>query len=273
MGTVLSKEELHLLQPHLVGFNPSSLATVIWDAIQEVCQDDKEEGFGIHFSSSLNSQGCDGENPMVTFWDEMGIDQLPRKVFLELLQFIGEHTMNNLSTDTCNNDIHRLEMALAQLKVKLSLLVNEDGSVKYRERMDSGIDITSCTNNFSGSAELLDKIRSKNGSCGWINSVEDDVFSPQPLSNIASQRRNSAVVGMEAVVERLPELRTRYKKSLSADNEGSGFQERVFSKLRVLSALKPSARGGDGPKTGGHMQVATPSISISSTESGRSSLA
>lgn len=240
MGHVLSKEEVQVLQPHLLGFNPSSLAAVIWDTIQEVSQDNKDEGLGIHFSTT--SEGHH-ETPMVTFWDELGVGQLPRKVFLEILQFIGEFTMNSVSKNTpdlqvlsvTTHDLHRLKLALNELNIKLASLTSEEGSAIYRRRIDSGIDIGSNTTSVAGSAEILDKLRVNNGSCDWINS-EDDAFLPQ--NPHLSQHGNRGSKGMEAVVERLPELRTRYERSLSVESDRNVLQQRVLGKLKVLSVLK-----------------------------------
>ncbi len=240
MDQSLSKEELQLLQPHLVSFDTSALATVIWDAIQEVALDNKDEGFGIHFSTS------DDNNPIVTFWDETGINRLPRETFLEVLRYIGECTMTSASENGCGCSskaphsekgcgLHRLKLALDQLNIKIAQLTNEADSKKYRISVDSGIETTTNNNRSSRSAsETLHKLRLQSGSCDLVSS-DDDVF--QDPCNASGKRRNSSATpskGMEAVVNRLPELRSRYEKSLSVPLE-SGLPQRVMGKLKALS--------------------------------------
>ena len=241
MGQSLSKEELQLLQPHLASFDPSALATVVWDAIQEVALDNKDEGFGIHFNTS------DDNNPIVTFWDETGINRIPKKTFLEILQYVGECTMTSASENGCGCSskaphsemgcgLHRLKLALDQLNIKIEKLTPIKGDSKtYHISVDSGIETTTNNNRSSGSAsEKLHKLRLKSGSCDWVSS-DDDVF--EDPCNVTGKRRNSSGTpskGMEAVVNRLPELRSRYENSLSAPLE-SGLPQRVMSKLKVFS--------------------------------------
>ena len=247
MGNVLSAKELHLIDPYLSGFNPSSLALIVWDSIGEVGQDDKDKGLGIHFSSNLEDPG---EHPMVTFWDENGVEQLPRKVFLEILQFLAESTLKKSSsvsgeygTQVQATSVHKLKLALDALKAKLAALTDEEGGEQYNKRVDSGIDSTS--NADSHSESFLEELRAKNASYGWVtaNDESDDVF----ISHTASSHHHSPKSpvafgtsrGIEGVVERLPELRSRYEAQMQQkEAERKGLQNRVMNKIKALSVLK-----------------------------------
>ena len=92
MGNLLSEEESRKIKPHIDGFDPSSLATVIWDTIREIGQDDKHDNFGIHFSKPDEDHG---NHPSVTFWDGDNVDQLPRHEFLRILEYVAESTLTS----------------------------------------------------------------------------------------------------------------------------------------------------------------------------------
>lgn len=304
MGHILTKDEINSVQPHLTGFDPSALATVIWDAIREVNQDNKQEGLGIYFGDgpeeTTDKPSKDSQH-MVTFWDEGGMNQLPRKVFLEIMQFIGEHTIEeamNTSGSAPEEDkgLQRLKIAMENLSVRLQTLQSEQGSAQYHQSLDKD----ECCNKKCSVAEsdkMLDKLRVKNGLYSFMNSIDDEdivkdspttnlnspssiattttqispiksvqvetpdhviempppdiVITPSPLmvvggSNGSDHDQGSGIIrskGIEAVVNRLPELRSRYERNLSnhdqsGDLTDGGIKQKMFGKFKILTHMK-----------------------------------
>ena len=227
MGNILSYKEQKALKPHLQGIEPASLAAIIWDSINFIGVDDDMEKLGIHFVSGteLEDQG----QARVIFWDDVGVTDLPRKVFLEILLMIGEQLMKEYEsnydlerTTDLGTAVNKLQVALVSLQETLDVLSGEEGAKTYRERLDSGAN----TNNGSISNNLIEEIRSRRGSYMWTNG--------EPVSqSINTKHRQSK--GIEGVFDRLPELRRRYDKIVGGSDKPL---DRVRNKIKILTLFQ-----------------------------------
>ena len=236
MGNLLSVREQKALKPHLQGIEPSSLAAIILDSINLVGVDDDVEKLGIHFMN--DSEFEEGGQARVIFWDEIEATDMPRKVFLEILQLVGEEIVeeyeNNYDLDKSTDlgtAVKKLQVALVSLRETIDTLTNEEDAKAYRERLDSGED----TNEDSLSGKLIQEIRSRRGSYMWTNGeAEGEAW-------YNSGRRVSK--GIEGVIDRLPDLRRRYDRAVGTTNKPL---ERVRQKIKILNMFH---KGSDSTET------------------------
>ena len=187
MGNLLSEEESRIIKPHVDGFDPSSLATVIWDAIREIGQDDKHDNFGIHFSKPDKGHG-NSHHPMVTFWDGNSVDQLPRYEFLRVLEYIAESTLKSYAeiydlkrSPEIGAKTVRLERALDGLKKELQQSTAGIEQVSDQllcgvNEADGGSPSVLSTLSVPGSPNqnIVDTIRAHRVSCTWIPPVDNE---------------------------------------------------------------------------------------------------
>ena len=195
MGNTLSTDEKQQLQPHLEGFNPASLSVIIWDTIKEVSQDDDQGGFGIHFSSpdEVKMYG----NSTVTFWDDNGLQQLPRKIFLQILQFVAETTLENYTmaydlehSPELQSGVFRLELALRNLVNEIDTLDDDEDVKQYRERIESEIELENKSNEQDPvlNTTIIKQIRERRGSCSWITA---DIQEDETIVNYLTETTDS----------------------------------------------------------------------------------
>ena len=224
MGSALSQEESKAIQPHLHGFEPASLASVIWDSLNKVGVDDEMEKMGIDFGTN-DEEGQAG----VVFWDESGVTQLPRKVFLQVLEYVAEQTIDSYESNydldkspALAATVHKLQLAFAHLRREIQSMKGDEDVSVYRERLDSGVSVEQSD---SEGTSIVEELRTRKGSWHWANGEPDD------FARLHERRRSSK--GIVGVVERLPELRRRYEQE--SRNSPLG---RVRNKLRALSILQ-----------------------------------
>ena len=230
MGSALSARERKDLKPLLQGIEPSSLAAVIWDSINSVGVDDELENFGVHFLNGTEFE--DGGEARVIFWDEIGANDMPRKVFLEILLVMGDEIAQEyednydleLSTDL-GTAVRKLQVALISLRETLEGLTDDQCTKAYRERLDSGVSM----NEDPISDELVEEIRTRRGSYMWTNSDQESEAA-------YGGRRQSK--GIESVFERLPDLKRRYEKAISSSNSSNKPLERVRQKIKILNMFQ-----------------------------------
>ena len=181
MGNTLSTDEIQQLQPYLEGFNPALLSVIIWDTIKEVSQDDDQDEFGIHFSTpdEVKMYG----NSTVTFWDDNGLQQLPRKIFLQILQFVAETTLENYTmaydlehSPELQSGVFRLELALKNLVNEIDTLDDDDDVKQYRERIESETESENKSNEQdpAPNTTIIKQIRERRGSCSWITADNEE---------------------------------------------------------------------------------------------------
>ena len=230
MGSVLSAREQKALKPHLQGIEPASLAAVVWDSINSVGVDDDLEKLGIHFVNGTEFE--DGGQARVIFWDEIGANDLPRKVFLEILLMVGDEIVqeyeNNYDLEASTDlgtAVKKLQVALVSLRETIDSLTDEECAKTYRERLDSGISV----NEGSVSDDLIEEIRTRRGSYMWTNG--------EPESEAAYGGRRQSK-GIESVFERLPDLKKRYEKAINSSNSSSKPLERVRQRIKILNMFQ-----------------------------------
>ena len=181
MGNTLSTDEKQQLQPYLEGFNPALLSVIIWDTIKEVSQDDDQDEFGIHFSTpdEVKMYG----NSTVTFWDDNGLQQLPRKIFLQILQFVAETTLENYTmaydlehSPELQSGVFRLELALKNLVNEIDTLDDDEDVKQYRERIESETESENKNNEQDPvpNTTIIKQIRERRGSCSWITADNEE---------------------------------------------------------------------------------------------------
>ena len=181
MGNTLSTDEIQQLQPYLEGFNPALLSVIIWDTIKEVSQDDDQDEFGIHFSTpdEVKTYG----NSTVTFWDDNGLQQLPRKIFLQILQFVAETTLENYTmaydlehSPELQSGVFRLELALKNLVNEIDTLDDDEDVKQYRERIESETESENKNNEQDPvpNTTIIKQIRERRGSCSWITADNEE---------------------------------------------------------------------------------------------------
>jgi hypothetical protein len=204
MGSVLSTREQKALKPHLQGIEPGSLAAVVWDSINSVGVDDELEKLGIHFINGTEFE--DGGQARVIYWDEIGANDMPRKVFLEILLLVGDEIVQeyednyDLETSTdLGTAVKKLQVALVSLRETIDGLAHEECAKTYRERLDSGVSM----NEDPVSDDLIEEIRTRRGSYMWTNG--------EPESEAAYGGRRQSK-GIESVFER---LKRRYEKAIT----------------------------------------------------------
>lgn len=280
------------LKPHLEGFEPESLSRVIWDSIKEIGVDDKHEGFGIHF-----------EGDSVTFWDNDGLEQLPRLAFLQILELIAKTTLesyNQVYDIKKSSPTLQLELALDNLSKEIRQLESTKDPQEMYDSLDS-IPTNPHALHQSNRLSVVELIRVRRGSCAWFTAEDREETKPNhhgssraldggksmtstsglgkglrkspsrddpkesspspqfltverqwrdagdyPHCNKGSQRsRRISLVGIEGIVERMPELRSRYEKSRhSPVDDRLG---RVRNKMQSLTfLLSPVKRSGEG---------------------------
>ena len=228
MGSVLSSKEHKAIESRIQGFEPSSLATVIWDSINQVGVDDEQEKLGIHFEDIEPNEDSETGGSKVTFWDGDDAQQMPRKVFLEVMLLVGETTIKNYEDNydleksiQLGTAVNRLKLAVVHLKKEIDTVQDQPSASAYRHRLDSGINMDEADN-------MVEELRARRGSWMWSSGEVD------PSTFNASRRRSTK--GIEGVLDRLPELRRRY--SLSTEGSRSTTLGRVKNKLKVLSLLQ-----------------------------------
>lgn len=291
MGNILTKDEVAVVEPHMSGFDPGALANVIWDAIREINQDNKDEGLGIYFGEDEPVKVAGGQQTntgcMVTYWDdEGGVNQLPRKVFLEIMYYIGGYTINKVATAGIisvkqEKGLFRLKLSMEHLSAKIDTLYNEQGSAEYYQSLERD-EPSSKRCSVAESDEILDKLRAKNVFYSFMNSMDDDddVFSAdeEPSTNVQPTPKQKSLSlddddtsdhvplspgfgygkrpsirskGIEAVVNRLPELRSRYEKNMMNSEQqqqqqqgggggvsiDGGIKRKMFGKLKMFTQM------------------------------------
>lgn len=157
MGGVLSSEEKEHIAPHLLGFQPSELCSLVWDSINEVGMEPRDSQdnssnyhprkIGISFKGAFGEAEAASEikkENSVVFWDGMDTTHLPKRVFLEVLKMTGEELV---STYEQNYELERmtdLGFAVAELKHALSCLDqhisstlgSQESAGEYKRRLD-----------------------------------------------------------------------------------------------------------------------------------------
>lgn len=123
MGITLSKLEEKELTSHLLGIEPTSLAGIIWDTINNVGIDDEIDKFGISFEGEKDS-------PKVMFWDNGEATEMPKKVFLEILEMMSGRIMEVYERDynlekspELKSGMEKLSLARQQLQVDVSMFL------------------------------------------------------------------------------------------------------------------------------------------------------
>lgn len=225
MGNILTSKEQKALKPHLQGIEPASLAAIIWDSINFVGVDDDIEKLGIHFVNGTDFE--ESGQARVIFWDDSRASELPRRVFLEILLMVGQQLVNeyesNYDLETATDlgtAVNKLQLALLSLHETIDGLSSEEGAKAYRERVDSGAGLT----DYPISDNVIEKIRTRRGSYMWTNG--------EPENDATTNRRQSK--GIEGVIDRLPELRRRYDKTVG----GSSKLDRVKNKIKILTLFQ-----------------------------------
>ena len=192
MGSALSEKEVTVLQPHLQGFEAASLASVIWDAINQVGVDDEQEKMGIHFET--------GDTPAAIFWDETGPQHLPRKAFLQVMEMVAERTIESSydleKSKALGAVVSKLKLALVYLQREIQSMKGEEGGYSYRKHLESGASVTSA-------GDGIEEIRS--------HKISRSFAEPEEGSHAHMLAHRQSGKGMEGVVERLPELKRRYQ--------------------------------------------------------------
>lgn len=204
MGNLLSEEQSHIIQPHVDGFDPSSLATVIWDTLREIGQDDKHDNFGIDFSKPDEDRN---NHPTVTFWDGDNMDQLPQHEFLRILEYIAENTLMSyadlydlkLSPEIATKTV-RLERALDALRRALQhtedmasdqLLVGGDSPVL--PPMLATLPVPG-----SPRQNILDTIRTHRASCTDRKTVDDSEDDKNCIFTIPEENEDVEVFSLSS---------------------------------------------------------------------------
>ncbi len=225
MGSVLSKMEEQEMTSQLQGIEPASLAGIIWDTISSVGVDDESEKFGISFEGGK-------ESPKIIFWDNGEVTEMPKKVFLEILEMISERVIKTYETEynieesqELKPGVDNLKLAKARLQEEIESLQGQEGAKEYRGRLDS----IQSVEEESKAEEMVQEVRQRRGSLTWRS--EDNLFDGR-------QRRLSSK-GLEGVVDRLPELRRRYEDAIKP-------MQRVRKKIMALgifgSKINPENR-------------------------------
>lgn len=229
MGSTLSMSEERELAIQLQGLEPASLASIIWDSINSVGVDDKQEKFGIDFSGGKDSQ-------KVTFWDSGDVTEMPRKVFLEIIQMASEKIIseyeNNYDLEKSHElqtPVNKLRLAKQYLQREIRLLEGQVNIKEYCENLESG---TSAKDELKDE-NFVEEVRTRRATWVWSNgghSKSNDGYNP-------SRRRTSK--GLEAVVDRLPELRSRYEATTGRKD----VLRRVQKKLLAISNFRNKSGG------------------------------
>ncbi len=191
MGSSLSRDEEKDLIAQLSGIQPASMAAIVWDTINNVGLDDEQDKFGISFEG-------DKETSKVTFWDKGDATEMPKKVFLGILETMCNSIIKVYETDynlerspELKTGVDKLRMAQGHLRKEIATLPVQEGVLDYRKRLDN----LASADNVATAAEMVAETRQRRGSMSWSNA--------NPL--ISTNR------GLEAVIDRLPELRRRYE--------------------------------------------------------------
>ena len=225
MGATLSKDEEQELASHLLGIEPASLAAVIWDTMNNVGVDDENDKFGINFEA-------EGETSQVMFWDNGEAIEMPHRVFLEILDMMSGRIITTYETDydldkspELKFGVDKLVLARQHLQKDIGSMHGQECAKHYRSRLDSILSVED-----EGIAEeMVQEVRQRRGSMMWSNGQ----------SSVDSRRRMSSR-GLEAVVDRLPELRKRYE----AGTKRQGMKK-VRNKIIALrffgSKIQPSS--------------------------------
>ncbi len=225
MGSVLSKMEEQEMTSQLQGIEPASLAGIIWDTINSVGVDDESEKFGISFEGGK-------ESPKIIFWDNGEVTEMPKKVFLEILEMISERVIETYETEynieesqELKSGVNNLKLAKMRLQEEIESVQGQEGAKEYRGRLDS----IQSVEEESKAEEMVQEVRQRRGSLTWRS--EDNLFDGR-------QRRLSSK-GLEGVVDRLPELRRRYEDAIKP-------MQRVRKKIMALgifgSKINPENR-------------------------------
>ena len=224
MASQLTKEEQAELKFHFQGFEPSSLASVIWDSINSVGIDDQSEKIGIYFEKA----DIDKEDHVI-FWDEKGVTDLPRSVFLQIMKMVAEETVKIYEdhydlerTPQLKAAVDRLKFALEKLQQHISL--NKLKSLQVRRSLRS--------ENEPNSEELVQSVRVHHASYNWSNEEQDMDAVAASMYNF---NRRRSTKGIEGVVDRLPELRTRHQTSSQA------LVAKTKNKIRAFSIFQKKA--------------------------------
>ncbi len=221
MGSLLSQTEHEKLVPYLQGIDPASLATVIWDSINNIGMDSNvKNGVG----SIQFLEGDDNQDHAV-FWDSEGAEVLPQNVFLEIMRMVGEKTAQTFED---NYDLERSpesKVAVSKLKLSLQCLYKHVSTMRMCETVEEYKNRQYC-NDANVTPDLVDDVMKRRGSYTWKSGDENHNTSGSASSWSLLERKDSK--GLVGVIDRLPDLQRR----------GSGALERVKKKLKVISSFK-----------------------------------
>ena len=219
MGTVLSANEKKQASHYLNGIRTVGLTAVIWDSINQVGLDDVHEHIGIQFDVD------DAGYSRVVFWDAEGPSlQMPRKVFLEILLFASNEAFKDIAERTGSSDeVERLARAVTHLQHEVDSCPGQTAE-EYSKLLNDGHIPNSCS-----VQDSVEEVRVRRGTIIDQVNVNSDV-DVDNWSSIHSRRRRSTK-GINAVVERLPELRKRYEASIIT---------RIRNKLKAISLFRSS---------------------------------
>ncbi len=245
MGEALSVAEKKQLLPHLRGFKPHALASIIWDTVNEVCTDDRRDSFGILFDQTekdetLERGECEaekeedeievskcaarGDKERVTFWDKEMIQTLPLPIFMDILMFVGEETVRSYEEHydiSKNNDVSKevdkLKVALEYLQNKLQSMERSGTTEDYRIKVDlEGKDDRDCEQ------RRVARVRERRGTQVWSAGESD------------CERESGRQRGMESVISRHPALKKQYRMASFDHNK------KKLTRGKSLSIKRPS---------------------------------
>lgn len=283
MGNVLSEGELQELKSHVKGINPEGLAKVIHHAINDEGKTIPGE-FGIQFMEPTNEEvGAGLGMASVVLWqDNFAPQQMTKKNFLKLLKFVGEETLANYDVDAAG--VIRLEAAMENLKkvlatenrALLTIDTTEDhrNDSGYNEEFKEGLGEawTSLEMETESVPTLVDEPddvfvgnsrtslptspKTSHGTSPKTSpktSPQASVRStPSPSASPRASRKDLRMLyhemmpqkGIAAVIERLPELRTRMHQEtnkLAVDRARTRLRTlNAFSVLRQQSTTRQS---------------------------------
>ncbi|XP_064396573.1 uncharacterized protein LOC135343542 [Halichondria panicea] len=231
MGSVLSKMEEKEMTSYLQGIQPASLASIVWDTINSVGVDDESEKFGISFEGEKKS-------PKVMFWDNGEVTEMPRKVFLEILEMMSGRVLEAYETEynieespELKSGVDKLKLAKTRLQKEIESLRGHEGAKDYRKRLDS----IQRVEDESKAKEMVQEVRQRRGSMTW--SISED--------NLLDEReRRLSNKGLEGVVDRLPDLRRKYEDSIKR-NPFEKVRKKIIALGLFGSKINPDNRMED----------------------------
>ena len=263
MGGALSQAEKKQLLPHLQGFNPHTLSTIIWDTINLVGVDDQREMIGIQFNEPECNQKEDKEEkekkeegeedgekkpkePSVTFWDSETVQNLPLPIFIDILAYVGEETIKeyeaNYNLEEENEftaGVKKLKHALEYLQGTMQSMERSETAREYRNRIDRRLN-----SDAHSKRNMIEEVRERHGTQMWLAGELEH----------HEGGGNKVKKGMEGMVDRLPELQKRYgtassttanvlkraTRRMSLMNRSSWFQQGTSTATNLPQPVLPT---------------------------------